>query len=73
MYAVYLMYLMLFVILFDRWGCSASKSLTLDQMMKIMLDIKNLKDWRLALKHVPPRKLRKEGDLISTNPKLEYW
>ncbi len=39
------------------WGSGASKSLTLDQMVNIMLDLKKTRDWRVALKHVPRRKV----------------
>lgn len=40
------------------WGTSSSKSLTLDQTIRILLDLKHTKDWREALKNVPVRKLR---------------
>lgn len=33
------------------------KTLTLDQMMKIMLELKHTQDWSRALKHVPGRKV----------------
>lgn len=40
------------------WGFSSSKSLTLDQTLRIMLDLRHTKDWKEALKNVPSRKLR---------------
>lgn len=35
-----------------------TKTLTLDQMMKIMLDVKRNLPWKTALRHIPQRKLR---------------
>ncbi|GAB6026913.1 hypothetical protein CHUAL_013557 [Chamberlinius hualienensis] len=40
-----------------EWG-SGDKTLTLDQMLKILLEIKNTNDWNTAFKHVPKRKLK---------------
>ncbi|XP_036149800.1 mitochondrial ribonuclease P protein 1 homolog [Monomorium pharaonis] len=40
------------------WGASSSKSLTLDQTIKIMLDLRQTGDWKKALQNVPTRKLR---------------
>ncbi|XP_075166908.1 tRNA methyltransferase roswell [Haematobia irritans] len=40
-----------------QWGAGSGKSLTLNQMIKIMLDIKKTGDWTVALSHVPRRKL----------------
>ncbi|EGI65782.1 Mitochondrial ribonuclease P protein 1-like protein [Acromyrmex echinatior] len=40
------------------WGVSSSKSLTLNQSIKIMLDLRHTGDWKEALKNVPVRKLR---------------
>ncbi|CRL07029.1 CLUMA_CG019968, isoform A [Clunio marinus] len=40
-----------------NWGSGSGKSLTLDQMMQIMLEIKKSGDWDEALKYVPRRKL----------------
>lgn len=47
------------------WGSSSFKTLTLDQSLKIMLDLRHTGDWKKALKHVPIRKLRsfKEDEL----------
>lgn len=33
------------------------KTLTLDQMTKILLELRNSRDWRKALKHIPGRKI----------------
>lgn len=41
-------------------GASGSKSLTLDQMMRIMLSIKTSGNWGTALAHVPRRKVVNE-------------
>lgn len=41
------------------WGTGSDKSLTLDQMTKIMLDLKNTQNWQVALQHVPKRKFRR--------------
>jgi ribonuclease P protein 1 len=41
------------------WGLG-SKSLTLNQMGNILLDFRLQKDWKLALDHVPKRKLQRE-------------
>jgi len=38
------------------WG-AGGKSLTLDQMTKIMLDLKDGRNWDIALRHVPKRKI----------------
>ena len=40
-----------------EWGAGSNKSLTLDQMTKIMLDLKDGKSWEVALRHVPKRKI----------------
>ncbi|KAJ6638254.1 Mitochondrial ribonuclease P protein 1 like [Pseudolycoriella hygida] len=43
-----------------NWGTSSCKSLTLDQMMTIMLEIKTSQNWSSALKHVPVRKIARD-------------
>uniref|UniRef100_T1J4R2 RNA (guanine-9-)-methyltransferase domain-containing protein 1 n=1 Tax=Strigamia maritima TaxID=126957 RepID=T1J4R2_STRMM len=43
-----------------HWGIG-SKSLTLDQIVKILLTLKNSKSWTKAFQHVPGRKLYKSG------------
>jgi len=50
-----------------NWG-EGTKSLTLDQMMKIMLDIKNTGCWNTAFNHVPKRKLK--DNTMSSSPNL---
>ncbi|EDW85720.1 uncharacterized protein Dwil_GK23002 [Drosophila willistoni] len=40
-----------------QWGSGSGKSLTLNQMINIMLDMKKTGDWDTALKHVPRRKI----------------
>lgn len=47
------------------WGTSASKTLTLDQSLKIMLDLRHTGDWKKALKHVPTRKLTSSREVES--------
>lgn len=40
-----------------QWGAGSGKSLTLNQMVNILLDLKSTNDWTQALKHVPRRKV----------------
>lgn len=40
-----------------HWGAGSGKSLTLNQMINILLDLKKTGDWMHALKHVPRRKI----------------
>lgn len=40
-----------------QWGAGSGKSLTLNQMINIMLDLKQTGDWMKALRHVPRRKV----------------
>lgn len=40
-----------------QWGSGSGKSLTLNQMTRIMLDLKTSGDWQKSLSHVPRRKL----------------
>ncbi|XP_061390216.1 mitochondrial ribonuclease P protein 1 homolog [Musca vetustissima] len=40
-----------------QWGAGSGKSLTLNQMIKILLDLKQTGDWMTSLRHVPRRKL----------------
>ncbi|XP_017054349.1 mitochondrial ribonuclease P protein 1 homolog [Drosophila ficusphila] len=40
-----------------QWGSGSGKSLTLNQMINIMLDLKKTGNWDAALKHVPRRKV----------------
>lgn len=50
-----------------EWGASSSKNLTLDQSLKIMLDLRHTGDWKEALKHVPNRKLRPAREKMLQN------
>ncbi|KAG4073744.1 hypothetical protein HA402_000968 [Bradysia odoriphaga] len=40
-----------------NWEKGSSKCLTLDQMVKIMLDLKRTGKWEVALRHAPKRKV----------------
>uniref|UniRef100_A0A1B0AML1 RNA (guanine-9-)-methyltransferase domain-containing protein 1 n=1 Tax=Glossina palpalis gambiensis TaxID=67801 RepID=A0A1B0AML1_9MUSC len=40
-----------------QWGSGSGKSLTLNQMVNILLDLKKTGDWETSLKHVPRRKV----------------
>ncbi|KAM7343283.1 tRNA methyltransferase roswell [Cochliomyia hominivorax] len=40
-----------------QWGAGSGKSLTLNQMVNIMLDLKQTGNWTRALRHVPRRKV----------------
>lgn len=40
-----------------QWGAGSGKSLTLNQMINILLDLKNTGDWMTSLRHVPRRKV----------------
>lgn len=40
-----------------QWGSGSGKSLTINQMLSILLDMKQYEDWNKALVHVPRRKL----------------
>nr|XP_045625951.1 mitochondrial ribonuclease P protein 1 homolog [Procambarus clarkii] len=42
------------------WGSGSSKSLTLNQVLRIMLDIKHTGNWQYSLRHVPRRKIKPE-------------
>lgn len=45
-----------------KWGCGSGKSLTLNQVIGILLDVRHTNDWMKSLTHVPPRKLRQSGE-----------
>lgn len=48
-----------------QWGAGSGKSLTLNQMINILLDLKKSGDWNQSLRHVPRRKvidLKKDSD-----------
>ncbi|XP_067004068.1 mitochondrial ribonuclease P protein 1 homolog [Anabrus simplex] len=42
------------------WGSGSGKSLTLNQMIQILLDLRFTGDWKIALKHVPRRKITQD-------------
>jgi len=45
------------------WGAGGSKSLTLNQVIKILLDIRATGSWDKALQHIPRRKLARAEDI----------
>lgn len=44
-----------------QWGAGSGKSLTLNQMTHILLDLKKTGDWNKSLEHVPRRKIFNES------------
>lgn len=40
-----------------QWGSGSGKSLTLNHMLNILMDVKDTRDWNVALRHVPRRKI----------------
>uniref|UniRef100_A0A336M4X2 RNA (guanine-9-)-methyltransferase domain-containing protein 1 n=1 Tax=Culicoides sonorensis TaxID=179676 RepID=A0A336M4X2_CULSO len=59
-----------------QWGSGSGKSLTINQMLSILLEIKRHGDWNEALKHVPRRKLvdfRKQEESQPINYRLEKF
>ncbi|XP_072379606.1 mitochondrial ribonuclease P protein 1 homolog [Diabrotica undecimpunctata] len=46
-----------------QWGAGSGKSLTLNQVVAILLDQKMTGDWQHSLRHVPKRKLMEESTL----------
>jgi len=53
------------------WGIGG-KSLTLNQMMCILLDIKESGDWEYAFRHVPRRKIKNEDERMQAILKREH-
>lgn len=51
-----------------QWGAGSGKSLTLNQMVNIMLEMKKHGDWNEALKYVPRRKLADEEERPFARP-----
>lgn len=43
------------------WGSGSGKSLTMNQVISILLDVKTTGDWKFALRHVPRRKIAEEA------------
>lgn len=56
-----------------QWGPGSGKSLTINQMLMILLDIKATGDWNHALRHVPRRKLADFRDEEPMRHKLEKF
>nr|CAG4652152.1 EOG090X0D3U [Triops cancriformis] len=54
------------------WGAGSGKSLTLNQMLSILLELRLSGDWEKALAHVPRRKVRSEP-LSFSNIKAAPW
>lgn len=40
-----------------QWGSGSGKTLTVNQCVQILLDMKKTGDWKYSLRHVPKRKL----------------
>ena len=45
------------------WGACSSKSLTLDAIVKILLELKKSGSWEKALTHIPKRKIKTEEEI----------
>lgn len=60
-----------------QWGSGSGKSLTINQMLNILLEIKRTGDWHKALKFVPRRKLadfrQEKEERIPIRYKLEKF
>lgn len=54
-----------------QWGGGSGKSLTLNQMTSILLDLKTTGDWNTALSHVPRRKIANE--FYEQNLQQKQW
>lgn len=52
-----------------QWGAGSGKSLTLNQMVNILLDLKKTGDWTTALRHVPRRKIYDEQNEYNRSKK----
>lgn len=57
-----------------QWGSGSGKSLTINQMVSILLDIKTTGDWEHALRHVPRRKVYTGAGVVqeSSRSALRY-
>lgn len=57
-----------------QWGSGSGKSLTINQVASILLDIKKTGDWQYALRHVPRRKIvdMEAFSSIAENRSLPY-
>lgn len=54
------------------WGAGAGKSLTLNQVISILLDVKHTGDWQHALRHVPKRKLFQQSNDDQLQPRERF-
>ncbi|CAL7951626.1 unnamed protein product [Xylocopa violacea] len=58
-----------------KWGTGSSKNLPLNQVLSILLDLRDTNDWKIAMDHVPKRKLREAREdsmrRLMTKRKLE--
>lgn len=52
-----------------QWNIG-TKSLAINQVINILLDIKSTGDWNIALKHVPQRKVRQFGEPVQDRRQL---
>lgn len=57
-----------------HWGAGSGKSLTLNQMTSILLDVKSSGNWDHALQHVPRRKIVQNDprENVTTTNRLKY-
>ncbi|EFA10439.1 mitochondrial ribonuclease P protein 1 homolog [Tribolium castaneum] len=57
-----------------QWGSGSGKSLTLNQCVAILLDVKHTGDWEYALRHVPRRKIIQMTDQKEQKSfKSRFW
>ncbi|XP_056636359.1 mitochondrial ribonuclease P protein 1 homolog isoform X1 [Diorhabda sublineata] len=58
-----------------HWGAGSGKSLTLNQMIAILLDQKLSENWEFSLRHVPRRKLMETGGsgVSNRNKEIKKW
>ncbi|XP_029056271.2 mitochondrial ribonuclease P protein 1 homolog [Osmia bicornis bicornis] len=50
-----------------QWGIGSTKTLPLNHMLSILLDLKYTNDWNIALQHIPRRKLKEEREKAVLN------
>lgn len=55
-----------------QWGSGSGKSLTLNQMTHIMLDLKETGNWQHSLRHVPRRKLVNDADTAAASDRTKW-
>lgn len=53
-------------------GSGRCKMLKLDQITKIMLDLKETRNWEIALQHVPQKRISKEIDIFKSDNFCEF-